>query len=344
MKFVYSNIFLWALIILVAACDRKNENLVMPLLGDAFPQIILLDDAGDGELEDEDSFSFVITLAERVDPSGKALDGKIVPLTADVTVHFEISDFEGFSNLSDYILGAEAFYEIDDCTTSADMGLDLDLIFDSATGKGSVTFPAGVEEIEIEFETDEDLFDDDVLNTESRGLEIRLTDVDADSQNVVANTANTFEYKVLDDEAIYGEYELDVTNAEQFKRYIRLFGLVNPEIAGLSVDDVEEIIVEFKYDEFSTVIVLKETMEEDDCGEIEIVNREIEIEGDYEELDDNALEGEVEFEGEVELENGIEEEFTYKGSFRIINGRLELTLQGEFDGEETEEITLILNK
>ncbi len=344
MKRLYKNIFLSTFAVLLMACDRKDENLITPILGDAFPQIVLLADEGDGELEDEDSFSFAITLADRVDPEGKELDGTVVPLTADVTVHFEIGHFEGFSELSAYLLGAKAFYEIDDCTTSADMGINLNLVFDAATGKGSVTFPAGVEEIEIEFETDENLFDDDVFNTTARKLEIRLTGVDAGSQNVVVNTANVFEFVVLDDEAIYGEYELDIEDPEQFGNFIALFGLVNKDISELSVGDVEAIEVEVEYGEFKAVVKLKETKEETECGETEVVNKEIEIEGEFEELDDDQLEGEVEFVGEVELDNGKEEEFTYKGSFRIVNGRLELTLQGEFDGEETEEITLILNK
>lgn len=326
------------------ACDKKNDNLIRPNVDENFPQIILLADEGDGELEDEDSFSFVLTLAERQDPEGKELGGTIVPLTTDVTVHFEIEEWKGFDRLEDYILEAKAFYEIDDCNTSEDLDIDLNLVFDPATGKGSVTFPAGVEEVEIEFETDDSFFDDYILNTEERMLTIRLTGVDAGNTHVVANTHRIFEYVVLDDEAIYGEYEVAIDDPEQFAYYLALFGILHEEVASLSANDVEEILVEFKYGEFSTVIVLKETMEVNECGEIELVNREIEIEGDLEEIDDSSLDGEVEIVGDIELANGAEEEFVLKGKFKLDKDTLLLTLTNEFDGEETEEVTLRLKK
>ncbi|HMI02471.1 MAG TPA: hypothetical protein VK541_08325 [Pedobacter sp.] len=331
-------------VLLLTACDKKNDNLVTPLVEDDFPQVLLLSDEGDGELEDEDKFSFKITLADRADPENKELGGKVVPLAADVTVNFEVSSFKGFPALSSYLLDAKAFYEIDDCTTSEDKDIDLHLVFDKSTGKGSVTFPKGVEEIEIEFETDEDLFDDNVFNTAARKLEIRLTSVNPNGQKVAVNDHNTFEYLPLDDEAIYGEYELDVDDQEQFQSYIDLFGLVNDEVKGLKPGDVDEIKIEFQYGEFKAIVVLKETEEVEECGETETVNKEIEIEGEFEDLEDDKLSGDLEFVGEAEQESGLEVEFTYKGSFKLVNGKLELTLQGEFDDEETDEITLILNK
>lgn len=331
-------------VLLLTACDKKNDDLVTPLVENDFPQILLLSDEGDGELEDEDKFSFKISLADRVDPDGKELGGKIVPLTADVTVNFEVSSFKGFPSLAAYLLDAKAFYEIDDCTTSEDENIDLHLVFDKSTGKGSVTFPKGVEEIEIEFETDEDLFDDNVFNTAVRKLEIRLTSVNPNGQKVVVNDRNTFEYLPLDDEAVYGEYELDVDDREQFQNYIDLFGLVNEDVKGLKPEDVDEIKIEFQYGEFKAIVVLKETEEVEECGETETVNKEIEIEGEFEDLEDGKLAGDLEFVGEVEQESGAEVEFSYKGSFKLLNGKLELTLQGEYDDEETEEITLILDK
>ena len=53
-------ILLSALIITFSACDKKNDNLVTPLVETDFPQILLLADEGYGELEDEDKFSFKI--------------------------------------------------------------------------------------------------------------------------------------------------------------------------------------------------------------------------------------------------------------------------------------------
>ncbi|TDQ11005.1 hypothetical protein [Pedobacter metabolipauper] len=332
------------LILALMACDKENDNVIKPLTGDNFPQILNLADEGDGEIEDEDKFSFKITLADRVDPDGESLEGRIVPLKKTVRVNFEVTDFEGFNNLNEYIEDAAAFYEIDDCTTSEDEGIDLHLTFDRTTGKGSVDFPAGVEEIEVEFETNPDLFDDKVLNADDRKIEIQLTAVQAGEEKVVVNTANKFEYLVLDDESIYGSYELDIEDAAQFQKFITLFGLINEDVKGLKADDVEEIEIEFQYGEFKAVIVLKETEQVDECGDIETVNKEIEIEGGIEELDEKTLAGAVEFADDIEQEDGSEQEFKYSGKFKIVGKNLELTLQGEYNDDETDKITLVLKK
>lgn len=330
--------------VLLSACEKKNDDLVTPLIEGDFPQIILLSDEGDGELEDENKFSFKMMLADRPDPDGKELGGKVIPLNENVTVNFEISDFKGFSTLSTYLLDAKAFYEIDDCTTSEDKDIDLGLVFDKNTGKGSVTFPKGVEEIEIEFETNDKMFDDKLFNVTERKMEIRLTSINPNGQKVVVNDQNKFEYIVLDDEAIYGEYELDIDDEDQFSAYINLFGLINEDIKNLKASDVEEIKVEFQYGEFKAIIVLKETEEVDECGEMETVNKEIEVEGEFEDLEDDKLAGDLEFVGDIEQENGTEKEFSYKGSFKLVNGVLELTLKGKYNGQERQKVTMILEK
>lgn len=341
-KLTYS--LLIFLILASIACDKKNDNVITPNVGDNFPQILNLADEGDGEMENEDKFSFKITLADRVDPEGEELEGRIVPLKTTVRVNFEVTGFEGFSNLADYIKGAKAFYEIDDCTTSEDEGINLNLQFNITTGKGSVDFPSGVEEIEIEFETDPELFDDDILNTEDRKIRIHLTSVTASDEKVVVNTANEFKYEVLDDESIYGDYELDLNNAAQFQKFINLFGLINEDVNGLNSHDVEAITISFEYGEFKAVVELKETEQIDDCGETETVNKEIEIEGKIEDLDTQELEGAVEFADDIEQEDGSEQEFKYEGSFKITGNTLELTLKGEYNDEETDEVTLMLTK
>ena len=337
-------ILLSAFIMMLTACDKKNDNLVSPLVEGDFPQILLLADDGDGELEDEDKFNFVITLADRKDPDGKELGGKVIPLQEDVTVHFEISDFEGFSSISSYVLGAKAFYEIDDCSTSEDEDIDLNVVYDRATGKGSVTFPKGVAEVEVEFETDAELFDDKIFNPDARNLEIKLTSVDAKGQNVVVNVDNAFKYAVLDDDSIYGEYELAVDQKEELAKYIALFGMLNEDVKALKAADVKEILLEFQYGEIKAIVVLNETEEVNECGSVETVNKEIEIEGEFEELEDDLLAGKLEFVGAVEQEDGTEKEFVYKGAFKIVGKTLALALQGEYDDQETAKITLNLKK
>lgn len=337
-------ILLSVMVILFSACDKRNDNLVSPLVEGDFPQILLLADEGDGELEDEDKFSFVITLADRRDPEGKELGGKVVPLQEDVTVHFEVSGHHSFGTTAPYILAANAFYEIDDCTTSEDQDIDLHVVFDALSGKGSVVFPKGVTEIEVEFETDPDLVNDKIFNTKSRSLDIKLTAVDTKDEKVVVNNDNAFEYVVLDEEGIYGKYELEVNQVAEFEKYLALFGLVNDDVKGLKADEVKEIVFEFQYGEFKAIVVLNETEEVDDCGSVEIVNKEIEIEGEFEELDDDKQEGELEFVGAVEQEDGTEKEFVYKGNFKLNGDRLALLLKGEFNDEKTAEITLNLKK
>ncbi|MBC3542227.1 hypothetical protein ACFSC6_13590 [Rufibacter sediminis] len=342
------NIQFWALagafLCTLSGCDDKDDNVVTPLMGLAYPQVILLSDEGDGDLEDEDKFSFKITLGDRVDPAGEELGGKVVPLEKDVTVQFQVTDTKGFSKLSDYLKDWTAFYEIDDCTTSEDQNIDLNLTFDPATGVGSVRFPAGVEEIELEFETDEDLFDDDVFNSESRGLVLKLIGLNANGENVAVNTTNVFEYKVLDDEGIYGEWELDVEDATEFQNFKKLFGLINEGIQNLQADDVDEITISFEYGEWKAEVKLKETERVEECGEVEEENKVIELEAEFEEMDDDKLEGDLEFAESIEQADGSEVDFTYAGSFQVQGKRLTLTLKGAYDDAQTSTITLHLKK
>lgn len=330
---------------LLAGCDKENDDLVEPLSSDKFPQVLKLDDEGDGGLEDEDEFSCIITLNDRKDPSGQELGGTVVPLTEDAIVSFEIKSLEGFSNLGYYVTGATAFYEIDDCTTSADMNIDLNVTLDIATGKGSFRFPKNVKEVELVFETDDAFFDDNILNTEERSLEIVLTSVAAPAiANVVVNGSASFKYEVQDDEGIHGDWELDPSDAAQFAIFKQLFGFINEDIAGLQAADVDKIEISFEYDEVTVKVELVETETVTECGVTEIVNKEIEIETGLEELGILSADGDVELVGEIEQNNGSLKEFVYKGSFVITGSSLALTLQGEYDEEETDELTLLLEK
>ena len=337
-------LFIVAAALLFAGCDKKNEDLVEPLSTEDFPQVILLSDEDDGGLEDEDAFSMKITLADRQDADKKELGGKVVPLKEPVTVSFAVTETEGFDKLSDYIKDGVAFYEIDECTTSLDKGINLNLQFDPATGKGSVIFPAGVEEIEIEFETDEDLFNDNDFNTDARGITFQLTGITGNHASVTVNKTASFTYHVQDDEGIYGEWELDPGNAAEFARFKQLFGMVNEDIKNLSIDEVDEIVLEFEHGEVKAIVVLKEEEEVEECGSIEMENKVIEVEAEIEELSDDETEGDVEFGETLELDKGVFRAFVYKGSFSINGKTLEITLEGEFGDESTDKIKLTLEK
>lgn len=340
-RFSYKIYFI-ILVLLPFACDKKNDDLVHPLTD--FPQVLVLGDEGDGDLEDENKFSLVITLADRADPDGAELGGTVVPLEQDVTVQFAVTGFEGFARLQDYILDAEAFYEIDDCTTSLDQGIDLNLQFNATTGTGSVRFPAGVEEIEIEFETDDALFDDNIFNTDERSVTIQLTGITGGNEKVTVNKTAEFTYNVQDDEGIYGEWELDVNDPVSFGKFKDLFGLINEDIRDLDATDVDEITIVFEYGEVKAIVVLSETETIDDCGTPSVENKVIEIEAEIEDLDDDSLDGEVEFGEVLELGNGSFREFVYGGEFTITGNTLTITLEGEFGDDTTDEITLELEK
>lgn len=336
------NLFLFALLCMglsFSACDKKNDDLLTPLSSEEFPQVLVLADEGDGELEDEDKFSFSITLADRKDPDGDELGGKVIPLNAPVTVQFEITDFEGFDKISDYIKDVSAFYEIDDCDDE-----DVDIQFDVSTGQGTVVFPAGVEEIEIEFETDDALFDDNEFNTTERSVTIQLTGIAGAGPDVVVNRTGKFVYEVQDDEAIYGEWKLDVSDPDEFNRFKELFGLINDDIKNLDAKDVEEIVLAFEFEELKAIVVLKETEQVNDCGTIETENKIIEIEAEIEDIDDSELEGDLEFGEVIELSAGGLRPYVYEGSFEIAGKKLKLVLKGEFGNDETDDIILTLEK
>jgi hypothetical protein len=328
---------------LLAACTREKDDVEELLSIEKYPQVILFDDEEGGELESSDELEVAIKLADRFDGTGGELGGVIEPLTQDFLLAFAISDIEGFDDIGDYVLEVEALYEIDDCTTSADEGVELIKSFDPATGKGTVLFPAGVEEIELVFTLSDELLDNEEVD-DSRGFVIELSAVDGPDPDNVEVLSLPFEFKVLDDELIFGDWELDLEEPGAFENFKALFGMANEDLAELSLDDVDEIAWEFELAEVNIETVLKEEEEVEECGEVEIENIVVEVEGEFEELTDDDTEGEIEFVVEVELDDESVLEFVYKGTFVIQGKMLRMTLQGESDEGETEEITLVFRK
>lgn len=334
---------------MLGACDRRNDEVVEPISAENFPRQLVLSDGGDGDFEGEDNVSVEIELLPRFDVEGKELEGKNDPLTQAVTLNFEIKDLKGFTRLSDYVKGGKAFYEVDDCTTSEDEDIDLDFKLDLATGKGSVSFPAGVEGIEIELETDEDLFDDGETNGEERGFTVVLTGLTgAGTQGVVLNTSNKFEYQVLDDEVVFGDWEVDFEDDVEFAAFKALFGPLDEDIADLKAEDVDKIEISFGYQGVQIKVELIET-EADECDPTDEVNKEIEIESEYgTDLGDlfDTGSGEIEFAEEIEQDNGQVVEFKFEGEYEIDPTdpeKMTLTLEGEYL-DEIKKQTLNLKK
>lgn len=320
------------------ACDKMNEDRIDPLQPENFPIQIILSDEGDGDMEDNDKIGVKLELLKTVDPKRENLEGIDVFMPANTLVNFKIYDLNGASNLSDYIKGINAFYEIDDCQSSEDLGIDLNVQFDASTGLGSVIFPQGQNEIEIEIELDENLFDDQIQNTNDRGFKFKIESI-ASPAKVVANTDMEFEYLVLDDDVIFGSWELDLNNNTEWTAFKAFFSQLNEEIADLNPNDVNKIELEFSYSGIEIKIELVDT-EEDECDPGQLVNKEIEIEADWDsDLEDlfENLDGEMEFEGSVEEDNGNEIPFKLVIAYEIINNQVKLILNGEFKDDLIEQ-------
>jgi hypothetical protein len=341
MKYIIQLIIIGAL---ATACSKEKFRHVKPVSGSDFPKQLVLDEEKVGELEDSDKVKFDIKLTDAVDPTGEALSGKVLPLETGVTINFELKDNEGFASWSDYITGGTAYYEIDDCTTSEDLNIDLAYTFDPLTGKGSVFFPAGAEAITIELELNAALTDDALENSDDRGFVFALTGLGATSENVVLNTDIRSEFRVYDDEKVFGSWTIDHTDAAQYQRLLELFGIANADLNGLASAEIDEVEMEFAFDELEVKLVLLETETQDNCGTEEQVAIELSIEGEIDDLTDDATSGEITFVVEVENDNGTITEIEYEGTFVRTGDTLTLTLKGDNGEEETEVIVLTLTK
>jgi hypothetical protein len=331
-------------VILITACAKKKfEHTEVTDVTD-FPKQLVLGEKDAGDLEDTDKASFEIKLTDGIDPTGTELAGKPQTLGSAVTVQFELKDAEGFATWSEYIVGGTAFYEVDDCTTSEDLGVDLQFTFDPVTGKGSVIFPANVSSIELELELDPTITDDAVENSDDRGFTFALTGMGATTENLVINTDIETEFRVYDDEKVFGGWAADHTNETELASILDLFSIANSDFAGLTAAEIDNIEVEFAFDEFNLLITLVETEMIDNCGTPEQVNLEIELEGEWEELTDDATSGTAHFIVEREEDNGFITEVEYEGSFERIGNTLTLILAGTDGDTETNELTLTLTR
>ncbi len=348
MRTIKTTLSLIAALAVLVSCDRKEDDVIDPRQPEDFPIVIILADELDGDYEDNDEVGIGLEILPVWDPVSRSIDGRIPTPTSDLRVHFEVFDPKGFSSLGDYITGGFAQYEIDDCTDSSDEDIDLGFIFDASTGMGSFTWPAGVEEMEVVLEVNDVLFDDDVVNADMRGFSFRLTSIEGPGtgSDIKLNSDLEFEYVVLDEEAIFGEWELDDNDPEQFAWFMALFGSLNEDLQGITMDEIDAIEFEFDFEAMVIKVILVET-EEDECEPGEMENLEIEIEAEYDfDFEDlfNTDSGDLEFEGEAEI-NGVPLEFVLEGSYEInADGTLNITLAGELDGDEIEERTITLTR
>lgn len=339
----FAFLFIAAATVLITSCSKKKFEHTAATDAADFPKQLILDEEDAGDLEDTDKASFEIKLTDGIDPAGVALAGKPQTLENAVTVQFQLKDAEGFANWNDYVVGGTAFYEVDDCTNSEDLGVDLQFTFDPATGLGSVIFPAQVNSIEIELELDPAIMDDAVENNDDRGFTFALIGMGTTTDHLVLNTDIETTFRLYDDEKVFGDWESDHNNAAELSNILDLFALANSDLSGLTAAEIDKIEMEFAFDEFKLVITLVETETVDECGTPEQVQVEIELEGEWEDLSD-ATSGDLHFIIEREEENGLITEVEYEGAFERIGSTLTLTLKGTDGDSETNELTLTLTR
>lgn len=329
---------------LITSCSKENLDVVNPLNADKFPQQIIVDEENIYEREDADKVEIEVKLTDRIDVSGQNPAGISIPLSEQVRVNFELSDAAGFSGWGNYILSGKAYYEIDDCTTSDDLNIDLDYQFDNNTGKGSFLFPTGTTAVILEFELDVAVTDDNVVNTDERGFTFSLTGLGQETTTVVVNTTLKSEFRLYDDELVFGEWEIDHNDTTQLNGVLTLLELSNADISPLISTDIDAINVEITPEETKFVITLVATEIIEECSVIDTVNIEIEVEGEIDELTDDALSGEIAFIVELENADGTVREVEYNGVFSRTGNTLSLTLSGDDGDNQTSDITLTLTR
>lgn len=258
---------------------------------------------------------------------------------AEVILSFELKNAEGLEIGSEdnQVHIKEVIYEIDDCTEG-----ELDFTF-KVDGTGTITFkpdpeigmPEAFEIIfNLPFETvmddgeeeDESLLDDDIENEDDRGFVFEITGIASAEENIVLNPVAEFEYRVLDNEKITAEWELDISEEVNFNQFKEAFSPINAELAELDYADVNAIKFEFQFEEMAIIIELNEE-EADECDPTDFSNKEIEIEAEYG-AEDGGLELEGSYfvfnneDGEVEAEL----DFILLATYEIIIAEERLTI------------------
>lgn len=316
---------------LISSCSKEKYELVAPISLQERPLQLLLDESESGLVEDDDKIELVLNFADQLDPKGSSLSGVKIPHSSALRVTLQFFDNEGFNQWSEYLVGMDAFYEIDDCNTSADQNISLNPVLDLNTGTATFDLPAGITEVIVELETNPALFDNGTVDSD-RGFKVKISNLSGTGANTAVKYLADLEWevKVLDDEAIYGKWGFDFSNTTSLDDLKSFFGLINEDVAGLSASDIDEIELEVELDKITLLIVLVETETITECGVTEVVNKEIELEFDIEELTD-LLNGDLELVTEVEEENGSVKEYTVKGSFTITAGVMSLEIEIEND-------------
>lgn len=269
-----------------------------------FPYQLILDAEEGADLPDAEDYDLEVTFADY-------LPGLGLP-TEEVILSYEIKDME--DDFDGVVEIDKIIYEVEmnDCVYER----ELDFTQNGSTGTIVLAVDSDLRTVPETFEIVFVLPGED--DTEG-GFVFEITDIQTNG-NVELGFPREFEYSVLDAD-VAGEWELELATEEEFEEFKSIFGPLNPELNELTFADITgKVVAEFEFEEMKFVVELVETEEVTECqdgeSETEEVNKEIEIETDYE-----AEDGELKLEGghfllgddgEIETELDFECEATYE--------------------------------
>ncbi len=270
---------IYLLFVLLAVACADNDLAVDPKT-ENYPFRLIVDADEGGDLPDAEDYDLEIKFADFI---GDLPNEPII-------VHYEISDLE------DDMVGAVSIdkvvyeVELEDCVYERE--LDFTPSADGLTGTITVAPDEDLESLPESFEV---VFVLPGLEETEGKFKFSLTELETES-NIILGAPIDFEYEVLDND-VAGEWELGLSTEEDFENFKLVFGPLNDELDGLAFEDITgNVTAEFEFGEMKFVIELAEEEEvttcEDGVSETETVNKEIEIEAEY-----DAEDGELELEG-----------------------------------------------
>jgi hypothetical protein len=268
-------------------------------LADNFPFQLVLDSEQGADLADAEDFDIEFKLADY-------LPGNKVPNTS-VALNYAIVDLEGDMIGNVGIDKIKYEVEIDECIYERE--LDFESAADGLSGTINIVPDLDLGSIPESFEIILTLPAKE--NTEG-AFKVVFSGLHS-LENIELGFPNVFEYEVLDND-VAGEWETEITSVDDFENFKAIFGTVNFQLQQLSFEDITgKIKAEFEFEEMKFTVELKETAEavtcEDGEMETEIINKEIEIEADY-----DAEDGVIDFEGShlvVNEDGNIENELDF---------------------------------
>jgi len=268
-------------------------------LDDNFPFQIVLDAEEGGDLADAEDYGVELKFADYLPTLN-------LPNTT-ITLSYSITDTE--DNMVGNVTIDKIIYEVeeDDCVFERE--LEFTSSSDGLSGTITIAPDPDLGSVPEAFEIIFALPGED--DTEG-SFKVEFSNLQS-SENLLLGEPSVFEYSVLDND-VAGEWELEITSEEEFENFKEVFGPLNPELDELSFEEITgKITAEFEFEEMKFVLELAETEEVTTCEngetETEIVNKELEIEADY-----DAEDNEIEFEGSHEIlddEGQVEEELDY---------------------------------